>query len=96
MTATKPLDVGGAVVRGLHVRFEGGRAVEIEADENADAVRARCARDEGASESPEDVARVNRSAIHMDFMIGSNEVSVTGVTGSGERVPVLQDGTWQV
>ena len=30
VTATKPLDVGGTVVRDLRVRFEGGRAVEIE------------------------------------------------------------------
>src|SRR5207253_2857676 len=34
--ATKPLDVGGAVVDGLRIRFEGGRAVEIDADENAE------------------------------------------------------------
>ncbi|MDZ4345228.1 MAG: aminopeptidase [Candidatus Binatia bacterium] len=30
---------------------------------------------------------MNRSQIHIDFMIGSPEVDVTGVTASGERVP---------
>ena len=30
--STKPLVVGGTIVRGLRVRFEGGRAVSIEAD----------------------------------------------------------------
>ena len=31
----------GTIIRGLRVRFEGGRAVEIDADENADALRPR-------------------------------------------------------
>ena len=34
--------------------------------------------------------RINRSEIHIDFMIGSPEVEVTGVTARGERVPVLR------
>jgi aminopeptidase len=47
---TKPvLMAGGALVEGLRLRFEGGRAVEVEADTNADAVRAQLAFDEGAS-----------------------------------------------
>ena len=29
-------------------------------------------------------------------MIGGDEVSVTGITRDGERVPVLRDGTWQI
>src|SRR5206468_2713710 len=33
--STKPLVVGGATVRGLEVEFRGGRAVRIEAEENA-------------------------------------------------------------
>jgi aminopeptidase len=40
--------------------------------------------------------RVNESAQHIDFMIGSNEVEVEGVTGDGERVPVLRGGDWQI
>ena len=44
----------------------------------------------------EDVARVNKSAIHEDFMIGGDDVEVTGITRSGERVPVLREGTWQI
>ena len=40
--------------------------------------------------------RVNRSAIHIDFMIGSDEVSVTGRRGDGSEVPLLRDGRWQV
>ena len=44
----------------------------------------------------EDRDRLNRSEIHIDFMIGSDEVDVTGVTTAGERVPVLRQGEWAV
>jgi aminopeptidase len=40
--------------------------------------------------------RVNESRQHVDFMIGSPEVEVDGVTADGERVPVLRDGDWQI
>jgi aminopeptidase len=139
VTATKPLDVAGTLVRGLRVRFEGGRAVEIDADENADVLRARAATDEGASRlgevalvdregrigrtgtvffntlldenaashvalgnayavgvGDEDVPRINRSAIHVDFMIGGDDVAVTGITRDGTAVPVLRAGSWQL
>ena len=36
------------------------------------------------------------SGIHIDFMIGSPELEVTGVTADGERVPVLRGGDWQI
>jgi aminopeptidase len=39
---------------------------------------------------------VNASEIHIDFMIGSNDLAVTGITAGGERVPVLRDGAWQI
>jgi aminopeptidase len=140
VSATKPLDVGGAIVTGLRIRFEGGRAVEIEAEANADALRQRCAIDAGASRlgevalvdresrigrlgrifyntlldetaashlalgdayaaplaDPEDVARINESAIHVDFMVGSDDVTVTGLTKRGDEVPILVGGSWQV
>jgi aminopeptidase len=44
----------------------------------------------------EDVDAINRSQIHIDFMIGSPEVAVTGLTADGERVPVLHRGAWQI
>ena len=139
VSATKPLDVGGTLVRGLRVRFESGRAVQIDADEGADALRARCAKDDGASRLGEvalvdregrigktgtvffntlldenaashiafgnayatavgeaDVPRINKSKIHIDFMIGADDVAVTGLTRDGREVPVLRDGRWQV
>jgi aminopeptidase len=59
---TKPvLMTGGALIEGLRLRFEGGRAVDVDADTNADAVRAQLAFDEGASRLGE-VALVDGSS----------------------------------
>lgn len=139
VAATKPLELGGTVIRGLRVRFENGRAVEIDADEGAAALRARCAKDDGAARLGEvalvdregrigktgttffttlldenaashlalgngyqvgvdepDFARVNRSAVHIDFMVGSDDVAVDGLTRDGRTIPVLRGGSWQI
>jgi aminopeptidase len=138
VTATKPLDVSGTVIHDLQVRFENGRAVDIQG-ENAEALRARTEKDDGGTRLGEvalvdregridktgtvffntlldenaashlalgnayathvgvaDRDRINQSAIHIDFMIGSNEVDVSGVTKDGEEVPVLRGGAWQL
>jgi aminopeptidase len=137
--ATLPLEYVGSIVRGIEVRFEGGRAVQIDAQQGAGVLQAAAARDDGASRLGEvalvdragrigplgtvfydtlvdenaashialghaysfatdeaDAARANQSQIHIDFMIGSNDVAVTGITRAGDRVPVLRDGDWQV
>jgi aminopeptidase len=140
VTSTKPLDVAGSIVTGLRIRFDGGRAVEIEADANAEALRQRCASDEGGARlgevalvdgesrigrlgrtffntlldenaashvalgdayaspiaDPADLPRINVSEIHIDFMIGSDEVTVSGVTRGGDELPLLRGGTWQI
>jgi aminopeptidase len=140
VTASRPLVFkDGTVIEGLRMRFEGGRAVEIEADENGTALGAKAQMDDGASRLGElalvdrqgrigplgtvfydtlldenaashialgfgfqfaveeaERTRVNESAIHIDFMIGSAELDVTGVTRDGQRVPVLRGGDWQI
>jgi aminopeptidase len=141
VASTKPLVLmDGTVVRNLRVRFEGGRAVQIDADSAAETMRTICARDEGASrlgeialvdregrigaldtvfydtlldenaashlafgqgfpfllDSNGDGGEVNASEIHIDFMIGSDALEVTGITADGERVPVLRGGNWQI
>jgi aminopeptidase len=139
VTSSKPLVlIDGTVVRGLSVRFEGGRAVQVDAETAQDTMRTIIAHDDGAARLgeialvddegrigkldtvfydtlidenaashialgqgfpflvPEDVReRVNESQIHIDFMIGSPEMTVTGITADGERVPVLVRGKWQ-
>jgi aminopeptidase len=39
--------------------------------------------------------RINRSSIHVDFMIGSESVDVAGITAGGSEFSVLVGGAWQ-
>ena len=36
---------------------------------------------------------VNNSLTHVDFMIGSNDMNIVGITHQGEEVQVFKDGT---
>ncbi|MGZ4333242.1 MAG: aminopeptidase [Gaiellaceae bacterium] len=143
--ATLPLQIQGNIVRGLEVRFEGGRAVELRAASGEDVMRTHVATDDGAARlgevalvdghsavgetglvfydtlfdenaashialgasivqavpwapelDPEERSArgVNHSSIHTDFMIGSDELEVDGVSASGEAVPILRNGDW--
>jgi aminopeptidase len=143
--ASYPLQLQGTIVRGLELRFAGGRAVEVRADEGEDLVRTHITTDDGAARlgevalvdgssrvgrtgivfydtlfdenaashialgtailstvagalelSPE--ARhdqgINHSSIHTDFMIGSPDLLVAGLTAAGEEVAILDGGSW--
>ena len=39
---------------------------------------------------------INDSIIHVDFMVGSKELNVTGYTRDGKAVPVLRNGNWAI
>ena len=138
--ATKPLFAAGALITGLHVRFERGRAVAIEAEKGASTLQTLAARDAGSArlgevalvdrdsrvgaldtvffdtlldenaathvalgngyaiavDAKEDRERMNSSNIHIDFMIGGDELAVTGLTRDGRQVPLLRGGAWQL
>jgi len=136
--ATKPVYVAGVLVDGLQVRFEAGRAVSIEADRGAGALRTLTQRDDGGTRLGEvalvdregrigpldtvfydvlldenaashlalgngfdfavgkdDRQRINHSEIHIDFMVGSDEVTVTGLK-DGLSIPLLANQAWQI
>ena len=46
--------------------------------------------------APDHPDRINQSEIHIDFMIGGDDVAVTGIALDGERVPILRDGVWRI
>ena len=46
--STRPLALYGRIVQGLEVRFEGGRIVDVQADEGADVIHGQLASDETA------------------------------------------------
>ena len=51
---------------------------------------------EDIGKDPEAVAAAggNSSNIHVDWMIGSGELDIDGITQDGERVPVMRNGEW--
>jgi aminopeptidase len=38
----------------------------------------------------------NHSGVHNDFTIGSPELRVSGITGNGTEVPVMDGGRWLI
>jgi aminopeptidase len=143
--STYPLQIQGTIVRGLEVRFEAGRAVDVTAAEGEELMRTHAAIDDGAArlgevalvdadsrvgktgltfydtlfdenaashialgmaivkavdgaeELPAEELHergVNVSSIHTDFMIGSPELAVSGVTNDGRELPILRGGDW--
>ena len=143
--STLPLQIQGNIIRGLEVRFEGGRVAEIRASSGEEVMRTHAATDDGAArlgevalvdghsrvgqtglvfyetlfdenasshialgasivqaipgaseQSAEERHErgVNHSSIHTDFMIGSNELEIDGVTADGEAVPIMRNGDW--
>jgi aminopeptidase len=39
---------------------------------------------------------VNKAALHIDVMIGTDDLEAVGVTAKGRRVPLVRDGLWQI
>lgn len=50
----------------------------------------------GRSEEENCKLGMNNSLIHVDFMVGSKEVTVTGIKEDGTEVVLLKDGDWQI
>ena len=65
-------------------------------DENAASHIALGAGYQAAIAADVDRPRVNVSAIHVDFMIGSRQISVDGLRPDGTVVPMLRDHAWQL
>ncbi len=51
---------------------------------------------DGAEMSEEELeaAGLNRSDVHVDFMIGSNQMDIDGIREDGKRVPLFRNGNW--
>ena len=39
---------------------------------------------------------VNRGKLHLDVMIGTDDLEATGILGGGERVELIAGGLWQI
>lgn len=49
---------------------------------------------ENFDEETMDAHGMNSSMIHVDFMIGGPEMTITGIKADGEEVPVFEKGVW--
>lgn len=147
LVATKPLSYNGQLIEDFSIRFENGKAVEVNArkgqklleemikmDDNAcklgecalvpwsspinksgilfyntlfdENAVCHCALGvgfkellpDGASLTTEEAYQkgINDSMIHVDFMIGSPDLSVIGVKENGEEVVLFKDGEWAI
>lgn len=143
--STMPLSYRGVLIEDFSIRFENGRAVEVHAGKNEEALKLMISMDEGScmlgecalvpwaspiresgvlfyntlfdenaschlalgegyssclenfwEYSPEQARAlgVNDSMIHEDFMIGAPDLSIIGVTESGEKVQIFKNGGW--
>ena len=140
-----PLSWRGQIIDNFSVRFEGGRVVEVRAEQNEELLRQMVSIDEGAARlgecalvpftSPirqsgimfyntlfdenaschlalgrgysicvldydkytaEELREmgVNDSSIHVDFMIGSDDLKVVGICEDGSEFDIFRDGNW--
>ena len=140
--ASKPLVINGNIVDKFSFRLEGGKIVEVNAEQGLDILKAAISVDEGSSylgevalvpyhspisqsgllffntlfdenaschlafgeaypcvEGGDKMSReelnargINDSIMHEDFMVGTPDLSIVGVTKAGERIPVFVDG----
>ncbi len=143
--STKPLSYRGQLIENFHIRFEGGKAVEWNAEVGGDLLTKMITMDEGSAylgecalvpyDSPicqsgllfyetlfdENAAchlalgegfadtvdgyetktleecralGINDSMIHVDFMIGSADLSIDAICRDGRTVPIFRNGNW--
>jgi aminopeptidase len=93
--STFPLALGGTIVRGLELRFSGGRVVEVRAETGEEAVREEMTTDEGAGFLGEVAlvdgdSRVRRTGVvFLDTLFDEN---ASCHIAWGQGIPVALDG----
>ena len=143
--SSRPLAYAGVLIENFMIRFENGKAVEVKAEKNEDALRELIAMDENAGylgecalvpysspiresgllfyntlfdenaachlalgrgftnllkdyESMTEQERhdkgINDSIVHEDFMIGTEDMSITAITEDGKEVAIFRNGNW--
>ena len=145
--SSRPLSYNGELIDNFWVRFEGGKAVEVGAEQGEALLREMIGMDEGAAylgevalvpyDSPiresgilfyntlfdenaachlalgrgfnncvrgyetmtnEEIKAlgVNDSIIHVDFMIGTADLSIVATTKDGKTVQIFENGNWAI
>ncbi len=145
--ASKPLSYGGTLINDFSLRFERGRAVQVQAKTGQAVLQQLVNTDQGAARLGEialvphsspvsesgllfyntlfdenaashvalgtaykftleggdalddaafEQAGGNRSAVHVDFMIGSGDLDIDGVGPDGHPEPLMRGGEWAI
>ena len=143
--SSMPLSWRGEIIDNFSMRFEGGKVVEVKAEQNEELLKKMVGMDEGASmlgecafvpyNSPiresgimfyetlfdENAAchfaigrgftntiidydkytneemkemGINDSALHVDFMIGTKDLSIVGIKKDGSELVIFENGLW--
>jgi aminopeptidase len=143
--SSMPLSFRGEIIDNFSMRFEGGKVVEVHAEQNEELLKTMVTMDEGASmlgecafvpyDSPiresgimfyetlfdENAAchfaigrgftntivdydkytneemkemGINDSALHVDFMIGTEDLSIIGIKKDGSEFTIFENGLW--
>jgi aminopeptidase len=92
VSATMPLELAGSVISGIRVEFAGGRAVAIDAEQGAEALRSAASSDEGARRLGE-IALVDREGrigpletVFFDTLIDENAATHIALGNGYEHV----------
>lgn len=147
VSSTKPLNLNGQLIEGIHLVFKNGQIVEATAEKGEQAIKNLIFQHDGArhlgevalvpdsspisqsgitffhtlfdenasnhlaigsaypislvggenySEEELKAAGLNRSSVHVDFMIGSNQMDIDGICPDGSRVPIFRKGEWAI
>ncbi len=145
VASSMPLAYQGSLIDGFSLTFEGGRVVDLHADQGEELLRSIVETDEdscrlgeialvpfnspirnqgilfyntlfdenaschlalgqgfpdcyegGVEMLAEDLMErgVNKSATHVDFMIGTEDLDIDGICADGTRVPIFRNGNW--
>ena len=143
--SSRPLAYAGVLIENFWIRFKDGKAVEVGAEKNCEALEELLKMDEGApylgecalvpysspiresgllfyntlfdenaachlalgrgftnllrgyenmTEQECHAKGINDSIVHEDFMIGTEDMSITAVTLDGREVAIFKDGNW--
>ena len=143
--SSMPLSYGGELIENFWMRFEGGRAVEVGAENGEELLREMISMDEGASylgevalvpysspiresgilfyntlfdenaachlavgrgftnllrnyekytEEEAHAKGINDSISHVDFMIGTRDLSIIAKTHDGKEIKIFENGEW--
>ena len=89
-----PLVNDGNIIDKFHFVVKEGKIVEAHAEKGEDSLLAAISLDEGARYFGEVALVPYDSITHVDFMVGTPDLSIVGTTQDGREIPIFVDGNF--